>query len=70
MVQREKIKDWTGRIIGFVDTDSMNGNKTLRDFYGKILGYYIKNLDITTDFYKRRVAKGDQLLMLLNPIKK
>ena len=37
-----------------------------KDFYGKIKGKYNKKLDITQDFYGRQVAKGDQLLMMLN----
>ncbi len=64
MSQRVKIQDWTGKIIGFVDID-FDGKKTVRDFYGKILGYYKPNLDITTDFYGRQIAKGDQSGMLI-----
>lgn len=65
MIQREKIKDWTGKIIGFIDTDSVTGNKLIKDFYGRIRGKYIKRLDITQDFYGRTVAKGDQSAMML-----
>ena len=66
MIQKDKIKDWTGKIIGFIETDSTNGNKVVRDFYGRILGRYNKKLNITQDFYGRTVGKGDLLLMLLN----
>lgn len=66
MIQKEKIKDWTGKIIGFVETDTNTGNKVLRDFYGRIKGKYNKRLNITQDFYGRQVAKGDQLTMLLD----
>lgn len=66
MIERDKIKDWHGRIIGFVDTDSVTGNKVVRDFYGKILGKYNKKLNITQDFYGRLVSKGDRTLILLN----
>lgn len=66
MITKEKIKDWTGKIIGFVETDSRTGNKVIRDFYGKILGTYDKKNDVTRDFYGNKVARGDQLLMLLN----
>lgn len=65
-MKREPIKDWTGKILGFIDTDERTGDKTLRDFYGKIKGRYIKRLNVTRDFYGRQVAKGDQLVMLLN----
>lgn len=65
MIQRDKIKDWTGKIIGFIDTDTVTGNKIIRDFYGKIQGKYNKRLNITQDFYGRTVAKGDQSAMML-----
>ena len=65
MIKREKIQDWTGKIIGFIDKDSVTGNKVARDFYGRIVGRYNKRLDITQDFYGRQVAKGDRLLMTL-----
>lgn len=64
MAQREPIKDWTGKILGFVETDS-NGNKVLKDFYGRILGKYNKRLDVTQDFYGRKVGSGDILMTLL-----
>ena len=65
MIERDKIKDWRGRIIGFIDTDTATGNKVIRDFYGKMLGRYNKKLNITQDFYGRQVAKGDRLMMFL-----
>ena len=64
MRKKDPIKDWTGRIIGWIEVDEY-GNKTIRDFYNKILGTYNKRLDITRDFYGRQVAKGDNLLLLL-----
>lgn len=65
MIERDKIKDIKGKIVGFIDTDTSNGNKVVRDFYGKMLGKYNKRLNITTDFYGRTLGKGDRLLMLL-----
>lgn len=66
MINKEKVKDWRGKIIGFIEEDTTTGNKVVRDFYGRILGKYIKKLDLTRDFYGRQVARGDKLLMLLN----
>lgn len=66
MIKKEKIRDWTGKIIGFVETDSVTGNKVIRDFYGRIVGKYDKRADVTRDFYGNKVARGDQLLMMLN----
>lgn len=65
MIQRDKIKDWTGKIIGIIETDTVSGNKTVKDWHGRILGKYIKKINQTQDFYGRLVAKGDQCSMLL-----
>lgn len=64
MAAKEPVKDWQGKILGFVETES-NGNKVLRDFYGRILGKYDKSLNVTRDFYGRQVGKGDVLMTLL-----
>lgn len=64
MATKEPIKDWQGKILGFIETES-NDNKVLRDFYGCILGKYDKSLDVTRDFYGRQVGKGDVLMTLL-----
>ena len=37
MIQRDKIKDWTGKIIGFIETDSVTGNKVVKDFHGRLV---------------------------------
>ena len=66
MINREKVQDWRGKIIGFIDEDSTTGNKVARDFYGRIVGRYNKKFNITQDFYGRQVAKGDRLLMMIN----
>lgn len=63
-MKREDIKDWRGKKLGYVETDAQ-GNKVLRDFYGKGLGKYVKNGNYTTDFYGRKVGQGDILLTLL-----
>jgi hypothetical protein len=65
MIQRDKIKDWTGKIIGIIETDTVSGNKVVKDWHGRILGKYIKKFNHTQDFYGRIVAKGDQSSMLL-----
>ena len=66
MIVREPVKDWRGQILGFIETDTQTGNKKIKDFYGKIKGKYNKRLDITQDFYGRKVSNGDQLLRLLD----
>lgn len=64
-MDEQVIKDWRGKIIGFIQTYS-NGDAKVLDFYRRVLGTYNKTLDVTKDFYGRIVAKGNQLSMLLN----
>ena len=63
-VSKELIRDRTGKIIGRIDTDQY-GNKTVRDFYGKIKGRYKKTSNTTIDFYGRIVSYGDATASLL-----
>lgn len=65
MINRQPIKDFYNRIIGWIETDTLTGNKTARDFYNRILGYYYKDQDVTKDFYNRIIAKGDTLVGLI-----
>ena len=67
MIQREIIRDFYGKIIGKIETDTLTGDKVVRDFHGIIKGRYNKRLNVTKDFYGRTIARGDQCNMLLNP---
>lgn len=69
MKTKQIIRDYAGRILGSVETES-NGNKIIRDFYGKVLGRYDKRADVTRDFYGRVVAKGDHSSMLITKPKR
>ena len=60
---KEAIKDYYGKIIGYVETMS-NNDKRVTDFYGRLLGYYRKYDNTTRDFYNRVVARGDNVAML------
>ncbi len=60
----QKIQDWTGKIIGYIETKS-DGSKIVRDFYRRIVGRYNPKSDYTEDFYGRRLYKGDQSSLLL-----
>ena len=64
MTNKETIRDFYGRILGTITTDSV-GNKVARDFYGKIVGKYDKTNNVTRDFYGRIVAKGDRVSGLI-----
>lgn len=62
-MSREKIQDWSGKIIGWIEWSG--DKKWLSDFYGRRLGYYDKRLDKTFDFYGRMIGNGDIVMMLL-----
>lgn len=64
-MRKEAIRDFYGRIIGWVETDERTGDKIGRDFYQRIVGFYDKKLNVTRDFYKRIVARGDALTGLI-----
>ena len=38
----------------------------IKDFYGRILGYYDARLNVTRDFYNRIIAKGDATSSLIS----
>ena len=65
MTTESVIRDFSGRIIGYIQEHD-NGDKTVRDFYRKILGRYNKATDTIRVFYNRIIARGDQSSMLLN----
>ena len=67
-INTQVIKDFNGKIIGYIDTDS-RGNKTIRNFYRVIKGFYDAKEDVTRDFYRRIIARGDASSMLLNETK-
>ena len=60
----EIIKDFKGAIIAKVETKP-NGDKEIRDFYGRKLGRYDKAQNVTRDFYGRIVARGECIGQLI-----
>lgn len=65
VVSKATIRDFNHKIIGFIETDE-KGVKTARDFSLRILGTYDPKTNLTRDFYKRIVGRGDNLSMLFN----
>ena len=59
------IRDFSGKVIARVD-EKPNGDKVIRDFYNRILGYYVASRDVTTDFHNRVIGRGDCTGMLIN----
>lgn len=64
-IMTQTIKDFSGRIIGYID-EQPNGDKIVKDFYQRVLGKYHKQSNTTRDFYGRVIAQGDASAMLLN----
>lgn len=64
IVSKEAIRDFSGKIIGYVETDNI-GNQQVRDFSGRILGTYDKKMNVTRDFYGRIVTRGNTVIGLV-----
>jgi len=64
-MKEEKITDFYGRILGYIQTDELTNNKTAFNFYRKILGRYNAKENVTKDFYGRIVSRGDTLTSLI-----
>ena len=60
----ERITNFYGQCIGTIETDG-SGNKTVKDFYGRILGHYERSSNVTKDFYGRILYHGDMASALL-----
>lgn len=65
MIRTDEIRDFYGKKIGSIETDTITGVKEARDFYGRKLGSYDPKLNITRDFYGRKVSTGDTLSALI-----
>lgn len=63
MKTREPVKDFYGKIIGWVEDDDTV--TIVKDFYGKILGRYDKRQDVTKDFYGKIISRGNTVIGLL-----
>lgn len=63
-MESQYIRDFYGRILGRIDTES-NGNQVARDFYGRILGRYDKFSNTTRDFYGKIIGQGNSVASLI-----
>lgn len=61
---RERITDFYGRVIGFIDHEA-NGDTNVFDFYGHKLGGYKRSQNVTVDFYGKILYHGDMSAALL-----
>lgn len=61
----EFIKEFSGKPIGIIKTLE-NGDKIALECPSrKVLGYYLKSQDVTTDILYRPLSKGDTLVSLI-----
>lgn len=65
MIIKDVIRNFYNQPIGYVETDSITGDKVARDFYNRILGYYFKRENKTRDFYRRIISNGDTVASLI-----
>lgn len=54
----EPVKDWTGRVLGWIETDK-KGNQIIKNFGGKVLARYDAVNDRTTDFAGKMLSRGN-----------
>ena len=65
MEKSRPIKDFTGKILGYIWTDTETKNERATDFTGKILGFYDAKFDITKTFTGKILTKGNILASLV-----
>ncbi len=63
-MEKETIRNFSGQIIAYYEHQP-NGDIVVHDFYGRILGKYDKQFDVTRDFYGHIVAQGCVLGLLI-----
>lgn len=64
MKSETTLKDFYGKIIGFIETDEY-GTQTIKNFYRQTLGWYYPKQNITRDFFQSVVGSGNLLTLLL-----
>ena len=64
-IQKTEIRNKWNQIIAYVETNTDAGDKTLRNFYNQILGYYRASDDTTRDFYNMIITNGNALGTLI-----
>ena len=66
-ISKEPIREFGGKIIGWVETDA-EGNQEVRNFYGVVISRYDARLKVTRDFYGKILTQGNTAMgQLFNP---
>ena len=66
IVSKTPVRDFYGKILGYIEIDGTTGIHTIRNFYMKILGRYDPKDNKTRDFFGRVIGEGDLSGMLIN----
>ena len=61
---KETLKDPLGQILATIETDR-NGNQTIKEYMGKILGVYYKKENKTRNYLGQIVGTGNLLTSLI-----
>lgn len=64
IISKEPIRQFTGKIIGWYETDN-RGNIQVREFTGTILGWYDAQHNVTREFSGMIIGKGNLAGVLL-----
>lgn len=67
MPQGIPLKDFRGRIYGYLDTHS-NGDVWAYDFKGRLVGKYLKSENITRDWVGHNISTENVVASLIPPI--
>lgn len=62
---RQEIKDYYGKILGYIDYNPNTKVKTARTYLGIILGTYSEKENITRMYNGQILANGDMLTSLI-----
>lgn len=63
-MSRQNVKDFYGRILGYIQTES-DGRQKAFDYKGRLLGTYYPDRNTTNDFYGRVMFKGNAISSLI-----
>lgn len=59
------IKSFSGRILGYIWTDTKTKIERVTNFSGRVLGFYNPKTNLTTTFSGKIIAEGNVLASLL-----
>ena len=67
MPQGEPLKDYYGRVFGYLHVQP-NGDVWAYDYFGRLVGKYVVQENLTKDFFGKIIAQGNVVASLIPPI--